>query len=181
VLNGGAGDYDTLLAGDGNDVLLDQDGVASAQGGAGNDVFTLALRNGWRNQSGQSVFNSLTAGYGNDAVGLAMLGTTRFLLDISGDERDNPPSPLEGQSDGLALIGVVDPASTLIKFEQQIVLTASAEAQTPGFLLDPLTINERSGSEFLTEAVGGNEPVAEGGSDEVAAQNNHLFLPVINR
>lgn len=47
MLNGGTGDHDTLLAGDGNDVLLDGNGVLSAQGGLGNDVFTIALRKGW--------------------------------------------------------------------------------------------------------------------------------------
>ncbi len=177
VLNGGAGDYDILIGGEGNDILLDQDGVNSAQGGAGNDVFTIALRNGWRNQNGQPSFNGLTAGYGNDAVGLAILNTTRFLLDISGDERDNPASPLEGQNDGLALVGVIDPASQMIKFERQLVLTASAESQPQGFLIDPLTIIDSSGAEFLSEPVGGDEPVAEGGNPAEFA--NHFYLPLI--
>ena len=44
VLNGGNGDYDQPIAGAGNDTLLDGDGVLSAQGGAGNDQFTITLR-----------------------------------------------------------------------------------------------------------------------------------------
>ncbi|MCE7985034.1 MAG: hypothetical protein DYG89_27995 [Caldilinea sp. CFX5] len=182
VLNGGAGDYDTLVAGDGNDTLLDWDGVLSAQGGPGNDTFTLALRIGWRNQSGQPSFNGLTAGYGDDTVGLALLDPAGLLLDISGDERDNPASPLEGQNDLLALVGGIDPASQMIKFEQQLVLTASVDSSfiEQGFAIDPTTLTDESGVEFLSEPAGGDEPVEE--SEGVAVvQNNFLFLPLVNR
>ncbi|MEZ4621128.1 MAG: hypothetical protein R2867_37270 [Caldilineaceae bacterium] len=162
VLNGGSGDYDELLAGDGNDVLLDGDGVRNAAGGAGNDLFTLALRNGWRDGDGQPSFNGLTAGYGNDVVGLAILNSVQFLVDISGDERDNPASPLEGDNDKLALAGVIDPASTLIKFEHQLVLSADTDVEIP---------DEEAGAEYLTEPVG----------DAGAGLEIHLFLPLVNR
>ncbi|MEZ4734452.1 MAG: hypothetical protein R3E79_45760 [Caldilineaceae bacterium] len=162
MLNGGSGDYDELLAGEGNDVLLDGDGVVDAQGGPGNDLFTLALRNGWRDGNGPR-FSGLTAGYGNDVVGLAILNTTRFLVDITGDERDEPASPLEGTNDSLALAGVIDPASTLIKFEHQLVLSADAAVDIP---------SEEAGAEYLTE------PVGEEGVGEL---NNQLFLPLVNR
>jgi len=165
VLNGGSGDYDDLLAGDGNDVLLDGDGVRNAAGGAGNDLFTLALRNGWRDTTGQPRFAGLSGGYGNDLVGLAILNPVSFLVNITGDERDEPASPLEGNNDSLALAGVIDPASTLIKFEQQVVLSATNEAAIPG---------EESGAEYLTEPVG-EEAVTP------TEQANRLFLPLANR
>ena len=88
VLCGGDG-VDLLLGHVGND-LLDGDGVRNATGGAGNDLFTLVLRNGWRDGDGQPRFNGLTAGYGNDVVGLAILNSAPFLVDISGDERHRP-------------------------------------------------------------------------------------------
>lgn len=183
VVNGGSGDYDTLLAGDGNDVLLDGDGVINSQGGPGNDAFTIALRNGWRDQSGQPRFTGLTAGYGNDAVGLAVLNAVRFVLDISGDERDEPPSPLEGTNDALVLAALLDPASTIIKFERRVgAVGASAEEQLPtsfaDFALDPTTLTDESGAEFLTEPVGGEEDDGENGTEEL---NNWIFLPVVAR
>jgi hypothetical protein len=176
VLNGGAGDYDVLIGGEGNDVLLDGDGVLSAQGGPGDDAFTIALRNGWRNPQGQSRFDGLTAGYGNDAVGLAILNLTRFFVDISGDERDNPPSPLEGANDALVLAGVIDPASNIIKFERRTVVSAALEDERPlsfeGFLVAPTTLTDESGAEFLTEAVGDDA----GDSGALSVQ---LYLPLI--
>jgi len=177
VINGGAGSYDTLVAGEGNDILLDGDGVLTAQGGPGNDTFTLALHNGWRNQSGQPRFNGLTAGYGEDTVGLAVLNPLPFTLDISGDERDNPPSPLEGQNDRLLLLGVIDPASTISKFEQQLVVTASADTPLQGFMIDPTTLTDSSGAEFLSEPVGGDE-AGENGENPVAT-SGQLYLPLI--
>ncbi|MEZ4664067.1 MAG: choice-of-anchor Q domain-containing protein [Caldilineaceae bacterium] len=183
VLNGGTGDYDVLVAGDGNDTLLDGDGVLAVQGGPGNDVFTIALRNGWRNQSGQPSFNGLTAGYGDDVVGLALLDSATFMLDISGDERDDPASPLEGQNDSLALAGGIDPASQIIKFEQRLVLTASVETSPvpQGFAIDPTTLTDERGAEFLTEPAGGDEPVEEGDAGAEVDQFNRIFLPLINR
>ncbi len=165
VLNGGSGDYDELLAGEGNDVLLDGDGVRNASGGAGSDLFTLALRYGWRDGDGQARFAGLTAGYGNDVVGLAILNPVRFFVDISGDERNTPASPLEGNDDGLALVGVIDPASPLIKFEHRVVLSADTTVEIPG---------EEDGAEYLTE------PVGEEGTTPVAPANR-LFLPFITR
>lgn len=184
-LDGKAGD-DLICGGDGNDTLLDSDCVISALGGPGNDAFTLALRNGWRDRNGQARFTGLAAGYGNDTVGLAILGTVRFFLDITGDERNNPPSPLEGTDDGLVFAGQRDPTLTIIKFERRVG-AASAEAEskgeTPisfeGFLVDPTTLTDESGAEFLTEPVGGDEPVEEG--EQVEEARMFVFLPMVNR
>jgi hypothetical protein len=163
VLNGGAGDHDTLLAGDGNDVLLDGDGVISALGGPGNDGFTLALHNGWRDTNRESKFaGRLAAGYGNDTVVLVILDRSPFFVDVTGDERDDPPSPLEGNNDGLGLLGNLNPAPVQLKFEKQLVISAEAEAM----------ISEDAGAEYLTEPVG---------NDTAPAQNQHLFLSLISR
>ncbi|MBX3010787.1 MAG: Ig-like domain repeat protein [Caldilineaceae bacterium] len=162
VLNGGDGDYDQLIGGDGNDVLLDGDGVLIARGGAGNDTITIALRNGWRDPDGQARFTGLAAGYGNDTVGLVILDAERFLVDITGDERDTPASPLEGKNDTLALAGVIDPASTIVKFERQAILSAEAAQNIP---------SDDAGSEYLEEAVG-EEDVPQ----ELPTQ---IFMPLV--
>jgi hypothetical protein len=93
VLNGGVGDFDTLSAGDGNDTLLDNDGVLKAMGGAGADASTIALRDGWRDQQGQPRFSGLAVGAG-DAVELAIRGQTRLLVDIMSDAPAQASSPL---------------------------------------------------------------------------------------
>ncbi len=184
VLNGGSGDFDSLVGGEGNDVLLDGDGVISALGGPGNDAITIALRNGWRDRDGQARFTGLAAGYGNDTVGLAILNLTRFFVDITGDERDEPPSPQEGSNDKLVLAGLIDSASVIIKFERRIGgITVSAEGELPTdfteFEVDPTTLTDESGDEFLTEAVGGDEPVEEGGQEVEMAYT--ILLPIVSR
>lgn len=164
VLNGGNGDYDQLIAGAGDDTLLDGDGVQTAQGGAGNDLLTIALRNGWRDGNGQPRFAGLAAGYGNDTAILLILNLTRFFVDITGDERDVPPSPQEGRNDNLALAGVIDPASTIIKFEHKLVISAEAEQKIPA---------AEAGAEYLTEPVGD-------GTDQIGP-SNQLFLPRLDQ
>jgi hypothetical protein len=192
VLNSGTGDHDRMIGGDGNDTLLDGDGVAEARGGAGNDGFTIALRNGWTYPEGQTSFNSLTAGYGNDTVGLANLGTTAIKIDISGDERDTPPSPLEGTTDALTRAGSFTPDSTIIKFERQTATGSTSQGLLPafeGFLVDPTTLTDESGDEFLEEPVGG-EPGEVGGEqpgeeepgeEQPGEVMTTLFLPLISQ
>ncbi|HRW10542.1 MAG TPA: hypothetical protein P5121_35810, partial [Caldilineaceae bacterium] len=71
----------------------------------------------------------------------------------------------EGNDDKLALAGVIDPASTLIKFEHQLVLSADADVDIP---------DEEAGDEYLTEPVGDE-------SEAPATASNYLFLPLITR
>ena len=160
VLNGGAGDHDQLLGGDGNDVLLDGDGVIVASGGAGNDLLTLALRRGWRNLSNQARFEGLAAGYGNDIVGLAILDSTQFYVSLTGDERDNPPSPFEGNQDKLGLVGKITTTSEIIKFEQRAVTVARTM----------FAISDDAGAEYL--------PVEEENQTSESALNQ-IFLPLV--
>lgn len=161
VLNGGSGDYDELYAYDGNDALLDGDGVSIASAGAGNDDLVIVLRNGWRNPDGATLFSGLIAGYGNDKTALAILENTPFVLNISGDEYDDPASTNEGKNDKLALVANLDPASQIIKFEN--IYTPRSDA-----IVAPA---EEEGSAYLTEPVG----------DDDAGQTKQVYLPVITR
>lgn len=176
VLNSGNGDHDSLSGGEGNDTLLDGDGVRNAQGGAGADLFIIALRNGWRDPQNQPRFTGLAAGFGNDTVGLAILGNPRLYLELSGDEPGSTPNPLDGTKDALVLIGRIEANSQLVKFEQGMVLTADVADAEPtaftAFPVDPTTLSDESGAEFLTEPVGEPTP------DE-ANQTTRIFLPIL--
>ena len=119
-LDGGAGDADVLSGGTGNDTLRDRDGVNGASGGAGNDTLDLTFRAGWRAPNGQlRVDGTITGGYDDDTVTLTFEDKTAAFINVSGDERDVPPSPLEGRKDRLTLRGTpVRRDSVSIKFER---------------------------------------------------------------
>jgi hypothetical protein len=98
-------------------------------------------------------------------------------IDISGDERDAPAHPQEGTTDALTRAGRFTTDSTIIKFERQTVSAAGAEGvllSFDGFLVDPTTLTDESGAEFLTEPVGEEAPTE-------AAGLNRIFLPVVTR
>jgi hypothetical protein len=154
VINSGTGDFDQMFGEDGNDVLLDGDGVLAAQGGRGSDAITLVLRNGWRNRAGQARLQGVAAGYGNDVVVIGILDAAQFFVDITGDERDNPPSPLEGNNDSLALTGNIDPTSIIIKFEVRVTVP-------------PL---------MLTRGIAEEE-----GAEYVVVPEETVFLPLVSR
>jgi hypothetical protein len=97
-------------------------------------------------------------------VNLALGGRQPYLLTISGDEWDNPPSPLEGLADRLSLVGPLDPASSLIKFEVQYVRPAEADTE----------IDEAA---LLAEWSAAGEWLSEEAAEESVA--THLFLPVV--
>jgi hypothetical protein len=128
-LNSGTGFHDVLIGGSGDDLLADPDGAVIISGGPGNDTIAVFYKNGWTNPSGTRVIDGITGGYDNDTVNIALGGRRLYLLDISGDERDSPPSPLEGLADRLILLGPLDPASTLIKFEVLYVSAAGSRVE----------------------------------------------------
>jgi hypothetical protein len=122
VLRGESGDYDKLWGGAGMDNLRDDDGFLEAHGGTEDDTLVLTLRSGWRDLSSQRrVDGTLSGGYGNDFVRLSIQDTGTFYLNVTGDERDDPASPLEGSADKLQVVGKpLDAASIIIKFETVI-------------------------------------------------------------
>ena len=125
-LNSGSGFHDVVIGGPGDDKLSDPDGVLIMQGGPGADKLSVIVNKQWRNPANQRHFDGLAAGYDNDRVNLFISGRTPLIVDITGDERDEPPSALEGINDLLKRKGPVDPASTVIKFEEQQLSGASA-------------------------------------------------------
>ena len=118
TIRGDRGDYDRMFGGDGEDDIRDHDGALGAHGGPGDDYISIRLRNGWVDNNGNFRFDGkLSGGYGNDFVKLDIRGSNVFFINITGDERDDPPSPLEGDEDQLDLRGNINPGSVIIKFE----------------------------------------------------------------
>lgn len=114
-------------------------------------------------------------------MALAILNRVPFFLEMSGDERDEPPSPLKVPMIGPALAALRDPASSIIKFEQVRAASDETAADAPvtfeEFPVDPTTLTDESGENFLTEAVGGED--VEETSDQVEELSNKLFLPLV--
>ena len=71
----------------------------------------------------------------------------------------------------LALVGLIDPTSTIIKFEQRLGVTGASTDDTA--VIDMAIPGEEAGAEYLSE------PVGEG-NEEIEA-SNRIFLPLINR
>jgi hypothetical protein len=167
-LNGSTGFHDVLIGGEGNDTISDPDGALIVSGGPGNDTLNIIYKNGWTNPAGTRTIDGVTGGYGNDTVNIGLGGRQPYLLDISGDERDNPPSPLEGLGDRLILVGPLDPASSLIKFELQYVRPAEAAVE----------IDEAA---LVAEWSAAGEWVSENPDDhpEPEEMSESLFLPVV--
>ena len=114
---------------------------------------------------------------------MAILGSPRLYLEISGDEPGNTPNPLDGTQDALVFAGRIESNSQIVKFERGIMLAAAVADAEPtsfdGFLVDPTTLTDESGAEFLSEPVGGDEPVEEDGPVDGVA--NQVFLPLVTR
>jgi hypothetical protein len=155
-LNGSFGFHDVLIGGEGNDLITDPDGASIVSGGPGSDVIGIVYKNGWKTPAGQRQIDGITAGYGNDSVNLALGGHQPYLLTISGDEYDDPTSPLEGLSDSLLVIGPVDSASRVIKFERQAIRAASGELAFDEAQLETewlLLADETAGSQLFLPVV----------------------------
>jgi uncharacterized repeat protein (TIGR01451 family) len=168
-LNGSTGFHDVLIGGEGNDTISDPDGAFIVSGGPGNDTISVFFKNGWKDPTGGRLFNGLTAGYGNDKVNLTIDGRAALTLDISGDERDNPPSPLEGLEDRLTVKGPVAANPIIIKFESVYVGTAEA-AENPA-----------AAEAQIVEWSAAGEWVSENPDDhpEPEETSESLFLPVV--
>jgi Ca2+-binding RTX toxin-like protein len=91
-LDSQAGRFDNLLGGDGNDILRDRDGIDSAQGGNNNDTIDIAFANDWVNPNSQRRSeNKISGGYGDDTVTVTM-NHADFFISLSSDEPGNSTS-----------------------------------------------------------------------------------------
>ncbi len=170
-INSGTGYHDIVLGGPGNDTLSDPDGLLIVQGGAGIDKLSTIFHKNWLNPTAERRFDGLAAGYDNDRVNLVISGRVALLLDLTGDERDEPASPLEGNDDRLTIKGPVAPGSTVVKFEKQPRVAAAAEWSDEE--VDSLAI--------IQGWLAADEWVSEEQVDAEVGAQQFIFLPLITR
>lgn len=168
-INSGTGFYDIVVGGPGDDVLSDPDGVLRMEGGPGADKLSLVIHPKWLDQTDQRFFTGLAAGYDNDRVNLLISGRTPLTLEITGDERDEPASPLEGSVDRLKAKGPIDPRSTIIKFEMQPGITSAATAD-----------DAAEAQAFIQTWLAAGEWVSEE-EEHIAEDTVRTFLPLVTR
>ncbi|HIK06262.1 MAG TPA: hypothetical protein IGS40_16355 [Trichormus sp. M33_DOE_039] len=88
-INGGLGNGDRLFSGDGNDTIIDPDGVFGAHGGLGNDIITVNFAPTWDNNTNPNDAprsdGKITGGYGDDTITVTM-NNSRFFINLKGDE-----------------------------------------------------------------------------------------------
>ncbi|HEY9802154.1 MAG TPA: tandem-95 repeat protein [Leptolyngbyaceae cyanobacterium] len=88
-INGGLGHGDRLFAGDGDDIIIDPDGVFGAHGGLGDDKINITFVSSWDNNSNPNDAprsdGRITGGVGNDSITVTM-NNSRFFINLKGDE-----------------------------------------------------------------------------------------------
>jgi Ca2+-binding RTX toxin-like protein len=90
-LIGGDGFNDKMYGGDGADIIIDNDGVIGAHGGAGNDIIFVKFRPGFPKARSDG---KITGGDGDDTIYVANdTNFTNFFISLNGD---NPGQPNVG-------------------------------------------------------------------------------------
>ncbi|MBD2254823.1 tandem-95 repeat protein [Nostoc parmelioides] len=88
-INGGLGHGDRLFAGDGDDIILDPDGIFGAHGGLGDDKINITFAPSWDNNTNPNDAprsdGKITGGKGNDSITVTM-NNSRFFINLKGDE-----------------------------------------------------------------------------------------------
>ncbi|QLE56888.1 endonuclease/exonuclease/phosphatase family protein [Nostoc sp. TCL26-01] len=89
TINGGTGINDRLFGGDGDDTIIDPDGILGAHGGSGNDIITVTFAATWDNNTNPNDAprsdGKITGGYGDDTITVT-INNSRFFINLKGDE-----------------------------------------------------------------------------------------------
>jgi len=105
-INGGAGDFDRLFGGAGDDSITDSDGVNRADGGTGNDTIDIAFAAPSNNNTNPNYVPPTEAkiigGIGNDTITVT-INNNDFAIDLKGDE---PTSSNSDGNDVITLLGI---------------------------------------------------------------------------
>jgi Ca2+-binding RTX toxin-like protein len=97
-LDGQGGYFDRMFGGEGNDTLVDSDGVNGANGNEGNDAINITFTSDWLSPSGQHRSDGkITGGYGNDVITVSM-NQSDFFINLKGDE---PVSSIPNDGDDI--------------------------------------------------------------------------------
>jgi Ca2+-binding RTX toxin-like protein len=130
VILGGAGYGDQLYAGAGGSSIGDDDGVAIAQGGDGDDTISVNYDAGWVNPGGERAADSLVGGGGNDEFHIRIVAPTV-----------GPTPPLylsvDGEGLGTETPGVINTLEILSSQDPHTLL----DPASPVLTTDPATLN----------------------------------------
>ncbi|MCU0537176.1 MAG: type I secretion C-terminal target domain-containing protein [Hydrococcus sp. Prado102] len=106
TLDGGTGNFDQMFGGDGNDTIIDPDGVLGAHGGTGNDIISVNFAPGWDNDNNSKTSprsdGKITGGFGDDNITVTM-DNPSFFINMKGDEPTSN-QPQDG-NDVITLLG----------------------------------------------------------------------------
>ncbi|WP_427159850.1 VCBS domain-containing protein [Aliinostoc sp. HNIBRCY26] len=89
IIDGGTGRFDRIFGGNGNDEIIDPDGILGAHGGTGNDTINITFAANWDNDTNSSTAprsdGKITGGYGSDTITVTM-NNSQFFINLKGDE-----------------------------------------------------------------------------------------------
>ncbi|WP_414756384.1 VCBS domain-containing protein, partial [Anabaena sp. CCY 9910] len=89
TIDAGNGRFDRIFGGDGDDVIIDPDGILGAHGGTGNDTINITFAANWDNDTNPGTAprsdGKITGGYGSDIITVTM-NSSQFFINLKGDE-----------------------------------------------------------------------------------------------
>jgi Ca2+-binding RTX toxin-like protein len=154
-IDGGSGFNDRMFGGNGQDTIIDPDGILGAHGGEGNDTIAVNFAATWDNDNKSSTAprsdGKITGGFGDDNITVTM-NKGGFFLNMKGDEpTSNTPS--DG-NDTVTLLGTYGNAVVDLGGGNDI-------------------FNGGGGSDNISGGNGNDRLTSFGGNDQLAGQNGN--------
>lgn len=158
TIDGGLGFNDRMFGGNGQDTIIDSDGILGAHGGEGNDTIAVNFAATWDNDNKSSTAprsdGKITGGFGDDNITVTM-NKSGFFLNMKGDEpTSNTPS--DG-NDTVTLLGTYSNAVVDLGGGNDI-------------------FNGGVGGDNISGGNGNDKLTSFGGNDQLAGQNGNDTL-----
>jgi RHS repeat-associated protein len=157
TIDGGTGKFDRMFGNDGDDTIIDPDGVLGAHGKANNDTINVTFASSWDNDSNPTNAprsdGKITGGYGDDNITVTM-NNSKFFINLKGDE------PTNSSQDGNDVV-------TLLGRYQNAVIDLGGGNDT---------FNGGSGSDNISGKAGNDILLGNGGNDQLAGNNGNDTL-----
>ncbi|MEQ8370676.1 MAG: calcium-binding protein, partial [Alphaproteobacteria bacterium] len=162
-LDGAQGLGDLLDGGEGNDTLIDLDGVLAAHGGSGDDKITIAFDSAWDDDdnpgTGPKADNRISGGAGADIISVTM-ASMAFVLHLSTDSGDAEAN--DDGDDELTLNGSYGQSLIYLNGGNDVF---DATAATGGALAD--TVFGGSGADRILGGLGDDVLSGDSGDDQL--------------
>jgi VCBS repeat-containing protein len=157
-IDGGTGNFDRLFGGDGDDTIIDPDGILGAHGGVGNDTISVTFAASWDNdnnpKSSPRSDGKITGGYGDDSITVTM-NKNNFFINLKADEPTSN-TPQDG-NDVITLLG---------SYANSVVDLGGGND----------TFNGGSGGDNVSGGNGNDTIIGMGGGDRLAGGNGNDTL-----